>query len=152
MRLLIQFQALLLLGLALTSPASAWAQAAGQRDEQAIRELAERVSLRSPADEQQVRQVYANDAVFVSGAYPRPRIGRDTSVQPVKEVQAEKRANQKLTETIRRLEVSKSGDMAWEFTDFRLSYEATSTGKRVEFPGSMLRVWQKIDERWRIVA
>ena len=89
MRLLIRFQAVLLPGLlALTSPALAWAQAAGERDEQVIRELAERVGRRSPADEQQVRQVYANDAVFVSGAYPRPRIGRDTSVKPVKEVQA----------------------------------------------------------------
>jgi ketosteroid isomerase-like protein len=128
--------------LALVPNGSAQAQADHKEDEQAIRELA---AHRGP-------KIYAQGAIFVSGAYAHPIIGGDTTEKPIPEVQAEKRKNMDVTETIRRLKVSKAGDMAWEFTDFRASYDATSTGKHVEFPGSMLRVWQKVGGQWRVVA
>jgi ketosteroid isomerase-like protein len=98
------------------------------------------------------QDLYADNAIFVTGGCTRPIIGKDTTVKLTAQASAEKRRNQKLTEKIQRLEVSKSADMAWEFADFRLSYDETKTGKHVEFPGSMLRVWKKVDGRWRVIA
>jgi ketosteroid isomerase-like protein len=115
----------------------------------AIRAIADSLSQAYGTTGHRVRDAYAANSIFVSGAYGKPIVGRDTKAEPLRPGE---RKNQKSRETIRRLDVSKSGDIAWEFTDFRLSWDDPATGKHIDFPGSMLRVWEKIDGRWMIMA
>jgi ketosteroid isomerase-like protein len=142
---------LLLCALTLATPALAQSKANAQQDEQAIRAQSNRWveivnSGRRPSD------LWEAGGVFVSGVFPRPVIIPDTAMKPRTTVQAEKRKNQRITQTIRRVTVSEAGDMAWEYTDFESEYDATSTGKHVTFPGSMLRVWHKVDGQWKMAA
>ena len=133
-----------------TTPITARAQSPHQ-DEAAIRAIAESLSNAYGKTGHRARDAYAPQSIFVSGAYAKPIVGRDTKAERLPSARGE-RKNEESRETIRRLNVSKSGDMAWEFTDFRLSWDDSATGKRVGFPGSMLRVWEKIDGKWMIAA
>src|SRR2546425_11786547 len=40
----------------------------------------------------------------------------------------------------------------YEFSNFTLSYDMADTQRHVSFPGSMLRVWKKVNGQWRVVA
>jgi hypothetical protein len=117
-------------------------------EEAAIRALVNR-SPRPPE-----RGLFTQDAIFWSGAYPRPLVGwRDTAaVKPLPAAGMEQRRNVKSTTEIVRLEVAVAGDMAYEFSDFTLSYDLADTKEHVSFPGSALRVWKKVDGQWRIAA
>jgi ketosteroid isomerase-like protein len=57
--------------------------------------------------------------------------------------------SQRVASTPVRIEVAKSGNLAYEFSDFVLSFE-TKTGERVSFPGSALRVWRKEGTAWKV--
>ena len=48
-----------------------------------------------------------------------------------------------------RLAVSRSGDMAYEFGNFTMSFE-TPEKKHVNFSGSYLRVWRKVGGEWMV--
>jgi ketosteroid isomerase-like protein len=95
-----------------------------------------------------------DDAIFWSGAYPRPIIGGlDTaSVKPLPGARMEQRQNIKTTTDIVRLEVAAAGDMAYEFSHFTLSYDLADTKEHVSFAGSALRVWKKVNGQWRVAA
>ena len=90
---------------------------------------------------------YTEDAIFWSGAYPQPLIGtRDSAnVKPHPEARMDQRRNTKATNEIVRLEVAAAGDMAYEFSNFTLSYDMADTQQHLSFPGSMLRVWKKVN-------
>src|SRR5260370_14975679 len=101
-----------------------------------------------------VHPPFTEDAIFWSGAYPRPLMGtRDTAnVKPKPEARMEQRRNTKSTSEIVRLEVASAGDMAYDFSNFTLSYDMADTQQHVSFPGSMLRVWKKVNGQWHVVA
>src|SRR6185436_4943496 len=116
-------------------------------DEQALRELIQQ--------ENQGKDVikYTDDSIFVSGAFPRPIIGRQQSeaAQPRREEIATHRPNQSTKREVQRLVVSQSGDMAYEFGDFTISFDAPDKN-RTSFNGSYLRVWRKINGEWKVDA
>lgn len=99
-----------------------------------------------------------DDFVFVSGHYPRPIIGRQ---QVVAEDTATASADDApikhpvLKTRPQRVEVSKSGDMAYGFALFDMEFDRPdSAGKteHVKFEGSQLTVWRKIGGEWRLAA
>jgi ketosteroid isomerase-like protein len=95
------------------------ASSTSKTDEQTIRDLV--------AQENEGKQViqYTDDRIFVSGAYPRPMIGKEMSAenqQASNKLKAERR-NFKGTSRIERIVVSGGGDMAYEFGYGNLSYD-----------------------------
>jgi ketosteroid isomerase-like protein len=50
-----------------------------------------------------------------------------------------------------RIEVAKSGDLAYEYSDARLGFEMKD-GRKVEIPTSILRVWRKEGGQWKVAA
>lgn len=133
---------LLGVAIALGGCASAQVQKVDLRtDEAAIRAIANR----------QDRLPYSSDAVFWSGAYPRPQIGQET-VKPFNEAAIQQRRNEKITTQIARLEVAEAGDMAYEFFNFTLSYDIADTKQHISFTGSGLRVWKKVGWEWQVAA
>jgi ketosteroid isomerase-like protein len=99
----------------------------------------------------QDRLPYSSDAVFWSGAYPRPQIGQE-KVKPFNEAAMEQRRNEKTTTEIVRLEVAEAGDIAYEFFNFTLSYDQADTKHHTSFTGSGLRVWKKVGWEWQVAA
>jgi ketosteroid isomerase-like protein len=59
--------------------------------------------------------------------------------------------SQKNKTTVRRIEIAKSGDLAYEFSDSELSFDLKD-GKRESFPTSALRVWKKEGGEWKVAA
>lgn len=101
-----------------------------------------------------------DDVIFVSGAYPKPMIGRqaisasDTAMTSA-QVAHRKRSHERLKTRVQRVEVSQSGDMAYGFALFDLEFDRPdSTGKKehVKFEGSQLTVWRKDQGQWRLAA
>jgi ketosteroid isomerase-like protein len=91
---------------------------------------------------------FTEDSVFVSGAYPRPLIGRAAHEQ----AQSSRRtANRSVKDEVVRLAVSQSGDMAEEFGNFTLSFDNPDK-THPSFNGSYLRVWRKTDGEWKVDA
>jgi ketosteroid isomerase-like protein len=50
-----------------------------------------------------------------------------------------------------RIEVAKSGDLAYEFSNSDLSYQLKS-GQKVNTKTSTLRVWRKENDVWKVAA
>ena len=126
-------------------------QAAGQSlttssDETAIRGLVERINQKKDSIQ------YTDDRVFVSGPFPRPMIGKmNVQWQAIADSVSKARSNQSAGFTINRLEVAKSGDIAYEFGDFTLSYEELKNqNRRVTTVGSYVRAWKKINGKWLV--
>ena len=100
------------------------------------------------------------DAIFVSGAYPRPIIGRQQisrSDSGTRAAHASAAMRTRTTSKVRpiRVEVSQSGDMAYGFALFDMAFDRPdSTGKseRVAFEGSQLTVWRRAGGEWRLAA
>ena len=84
------------------------------------------------------------DSIFVSGAYPRPTIGRAAQKA---EGPSKDRSNKSRKGEVVRLVISQSGDMAEEFGNFTLSFDQPDK-KHISFDGSYLRVWRKIKGEW----
>jgi len=84
------------------------------------------------------------DSIFVSGAYPRPMIGR--AVQEALGSRKD-RSNESRKGELVRLVISQSGDMAEEFGNFTLSFDQPDK-THISFDGSYLRVWRKIRGEW----
>jgi hypothetical protein len=123
------------------------AQQAMSTDERQIRDLiaAEDNGKRAPA---------TSDRVFWSGAYKRPFVGSESGELVAEEQKAEAARvpeSQRSTTTVRRIEIAKSGDLAYEFSDSELSYQLKNAGK-VSFPRSVLRVWKKDGGQWKVAA
>ena len=53
--------------------------------------------------------------------------------------------------TVVRVEVSKSGDLAYEFSNSEVSFDLKD-GNKESFPNSLLRVWRKEAGQWKIAA
>jgi len=116
-------------------------------------------------DEQQIRALIAKinsgrgqglatkDSIFWSNAIKRPVIGSEQG----EEVPTDRRpslrvpGSQRSQTTLARIEVAKSGDMAYEFSNNVLSFDLKD-GKKESFPTSILRVWKKEAGQWKIAA
>lgn len=122
------------------------------QDEQAVRKLIDNFHVSS--------KTATDDVIFVSGAYPRPIIGRQAisaSDTAMIDAQGEtrKRSNERRKSRVQRVEVSKAGDMAYGFALFDMEFDRPdSTGKQehVKFEGSQLTVWKKLQGQWRLAA
>ncbi len=116
-------------------------------DEQVLRRLIQQIGA------EEACASLTDDAIFVSGAYPRPVIGRAQIpiAEPSPELRVDERRNEAKTEQLRRLVIAASGDLAYDFGDFALSFEQAG-GVQVSFGGSYLRVWRKLDGAWQVDA
>jgi ketosteroid isomerase-like protein len=112
--------------------------------------LAEEAAIRAVVNRPD-RLPFTADAVFWSGAYPRPQVGQE-KVKPFNEAAMEQRRNEKTTTQIVRLEVAAAGDMAYEFFNFTLSYDRADTKQHTSFTGSGLRVWKKVAWEWQVAV
>ena len=87
---------------------------------------------------------FTEDCIFVTGAYPRPVIGRSAREQAQSRLG---RTNRSIKDETVRLVVSQSADMAEEFGNFTMSYDEPNKG-HVSFNGSYLRIWRKVSGEW----
>jgi ketosteroid isomerase-like protein len=105
----------------------------------------------TPATPESRRDLYMKDAVFWSNAYSKPHSGDE----PLDAVRADMQAapgrrNQMAKTSPKRIIVAKGGDMAHEYSTFRLSFDDDKGHSDLE--GAVLRVWQLQEGRWRIAA
>ncbi|MGH9752759.1 MAG: hypothetical protein ACREA2_08235 [Blastocatellia bacterium] len=101
---------------------------ARKNDEQALRELA-----RLENEGKNVIK-FTNQSIIASGAYPRPIIGPEDRKKATEEL-SRNRLNQTRKNEIARLVVSKSGDMAYEYGNFTISFDTTEK-KHISCPQS----------------
>jgi ketosteroid isomerase-like protein len=98
------------------------------------------------------RPGFTEDRIAWSGAEKRPSVGSQRG-EAFPEAQLEKRKNSKSTRSVQRLEVSASGDMAWEFSYGTLEFDLdVSPPRHVKFEQGILRVWKKMDGQWKVAA
>jgi ketosteroid isomerase-like protein len=111
-------------------------------DETAIRQLIQKDDAGEPIQ-------WTEDRIFASGVTPKPLIGRRQNEEFRSRMEAvrRQRPKSKTKTTAERLVVSKSGDLAYEYSTFRIEWDATD-GNRTGFDGSLLRVWRKVDGQW----
>ena len=119
----------------------------GRSDEEQIRTLIAKY------DAGQTEGMFASERIFWSGAYKRPTIGS----QRGEEVPSDRQPSQRVRGSQRgktapvRIEVAKSGDMAYEFSQSDLSFELEN-GRKESLTSSILRVWKKESGQWKIAA
>jgi hypothetical protein len=110
----------------------------GKTDEQLLRKLIQ--------EDNEGKNVIkrTEDSILVTGAYPRPLIGRavQEAVGPPRD-----RSNVSRKKEVVRLAISQSGDMAEEFGNFTMSFDKPDK-THISFDGSYLRVWRKIKGEW----
>ena len=117
---------------------------AEKSDEAILRDLIQQ------ADEGKQVIKSTEDLIFVSGAYPRPLIGRkefEAARPPAQEI-AKLRPNEKSHHEVLRLVVSESKDMAYEFGNYTISWDGGDS-KRTGVEGSYVRIWRKQDGVWK---
>jgi hypothetical protein len=92
------------------------------------------------------------DSIFWSGAYKKPVVGTEKpeEIPGPNQPSARKADSQRHKTTIHRIEVAKSSDLAYEFSDSVLSF--AMPGKPVQLPTSVLRVWRKESGEWKVAA
>ena len=94
------------------------------------------------------------EEVFWSGAFTRPAVGKERAPEKPgpRSISNRVPGSQKTKTTPIRIEISKAGDMAWEFSNAITNLELKD-GSKVQFESSRLRVWRKdTSGRWTIAA
>ena len=126
--------------------AGAMAQTA-KTDEAVLRDLISR------ADKEPGVIKRSDDAIMISGAFPRPIVGREQweKMRSNREGITKPRLNEVQKTELVRLVISESKDMAYDFGNFTVDYD-TADKNHVNFNGSYLRVWRKIKGEWRSEA
>jgi hypothetical protein len=122
------------------------------------------VSNAQTSDEQQIRaqiakfdsgqrlEVAAKDRIFWSGAYKRPFIRPDQGEEVPDQYNSERvPGSQRNKTTPVRIEIAKSGDLAYEFSNHVLMFELKD-GRKISLPASVLRVWRKETGEWKVAA
>jgi len=131
--------------LAIGNAGNATGQTRPSPDEQQIRALV-------AAEEAGKRPPRTDDQIFWSGAYRRPVVGSERGeLLPGEEQQDRITESQRSKSVIRRIEIAKSGEMAYEYSDGVLSFDLKN-GRHVSFPRSVLRVWRKENGQWMVAA
>src|SRR6185437_15027040 len=90
------------------------------------------------------------DRVIWAGSFQKPIVGDEAPVFRTHDRGVENRVpdTTKTTTTVRRIVISQSGDLAYEYSDGMLTFDL-KTGEHIASPNSTLRVWQKVDGRWK---
>lgn len=96
---------------------------------------------------------YTDDCVQWAGYAKRPVKGRERP-EPLPDSDFTKRKNVvATTKKIERLEVSASGDMAWDYEISHVEYDVDEPAKRHKsYDGGQLRVWKKVSGEWKVAA
>jgi hypothetical protein len=123
------------------------------------------------ADERAIRDLIArydkgesvartDDEILWSGDFKRPAVGsqkrepvpadRNPSA-PVPGSSARVPGSRRRVTTPVRIEIAKSGDLAYEFSDSELIFDLQNGGREA-IPSSVLRVWKKDGGQWKIAA
>ena len=96
-----------------------------------------------------------DDTVFAIGrTLPKPIAGikQVEAFQNERDKQmAKDRPNSSQRSHIERLDIAKSGDLAYEYSEFTIVYDK-SANERTGFDGARLRVWKKVSGQWKIAA
>jgi hypothetical protein len=126
---------------ALVTPVTAMAQGA-VCSEQTIRDAVQNETMKA-----------ADDEYFWSGAYDKPLLGKaeHEEARRKKEVEAT-RKNQVTSPHPQHIDVSKSGDMAYEYGTSELSFDDQKTGKHVASQVGYLRVWKVAAGECKVAA
>ena len=134
----------ILLTMVIVGGAAAVNAQTAKTDEQILRDLISR------ADKEPNAIKHTDDAIFVSGAYPRPVVGREQmqAGRAQRDGMMKSRLNQTQKNELVRLVISESKDMAYDFGNFTVDYD-TADKKHVNFSGSYLRVWRKVGGEWK---
>jgi ketosteroid isomerase-like protein len=112
-------------------------------DEQILRELVQE-------ENKGARPKLTADTILYSSVVPKPLVGREAVLARSQEI-SRSRQNEKRERQVKRLVVAKSGDVAYEFGDTVISFDAPDK-TRVRFTSSYLRVWRKIGGEWMVDA
>jgi ketosteroid isomerase-like protein len=117
-------------------------QAAADKDEKLIRNL-----VRQADQGKHIKRT--EDSILSSGLTPRPLVGRQEQQKFRRQLEAasKKRPNAKTRTTVERVVVARSGELAYEFSHFRMEWDGPA-GKRAGLDGSYLRVWRKVKGEW----
>ena len=86
------------------------------------------------AEDAQKAPPASEDRIFWSGAIKRPIVGRERGEEIPSDRQPANRVtgSQRTKTTVRRIEIAKSGDLAYEFSDVQLSFQLQNgSGSRI---------------------
>ena len=125
-------------------------------DERAIRDLIARYD----AGESVSR---TDDVIYRTGEFKRPTVGsQKPEALPADQRPSSARAPGSPSERIPggrrrvttpvRIEIAKSGDLAYEFSNSELSFDLKNGERESAIPSSVLRVWKKDAGQWKIAA
>lgn len=128
----------------------AWAQEVDRAAEAAaIRKIDEDwVAAVKRKDAAAVGQIYAEDAVFMVPNAPQ-HAGRDKVTEAWAGLMG--LPNVELSFAPTTVEVSQSGDMAYDIGTYKLAFDGEG-GRRVEDAGKYVVVWRKVDGAWKVAA
>lgn len=135
--------------LAIALAASVGAQTPSS-DEKQIRDLIAKWDTAPRGPSGTPRQFETKDRVLFTGAYKKPVIG-DATPNLADPAEMASRASTTTKTTPVRIEVAKSGDLAYEFSNSELMI-VTKDGKKNSYPTSLLRVWKKEAGEWKVAA
>jgi hypothetical protein len=85
-----------------------------------------------------------DDPILFSGVNDKPLVGKEVEKFHATEGKKlkEERKNLKRETKVRRLVIAQSGDIAYEFSDFTMSWDSADKG-HVTINGSIMRAWKK---------
>ena len=123
-------------------------------DERAIRDLIARY-------DQGESVARTDDMILWSGEFKRPIVGSQKREELPADQQPSARVpgapstrvsfSRRRVTTPVRVEIAKSGDLAYEFSNSELIFDLKN-GERETIPSSVLRVWKKDGGQWKIAA
>ena len=125
-------------------------------DERAIRDLIARYD-----DGESVART--DDVIYWTGDFKRPTVGsQKPEALPADQRPSAARvpgspseripgARRRVTTPVR-IEIAKSGDLAYEFSNSELRFELKNGERESAIPSSVLRVWKKDGGQWKIAA
>jgi hypothetical protein len=125
-------------------------------DERAIRDLIARY-------DQGESVTLTDDAISWTGEFKRPTVGSQRSeALPADQRPSSARlpgapsqrvpgSRRRVTTPIR-IEIAKSGDLAYEFSNSALSFDLENGEREAAIPSSVLRVWKKDGGQWKIAV
>jgi hypothetical protein len=101
------------------------------------------------APEVEVSAMFDKDVVVWTGAYAKPQTP-SVPTDPADLLASPGRKNVVQKTSVQRIVVSKSGDMAYEYSTHTLSFD-DDRGHQ-EPKGALLRVWRRTEAEWKIAA
>jgi ketosteroid isomerase-like protein len=116
-------------------------------DEQQIRALIAKM------DAGQTQGIGTKDRIFWSAAYKRPFVSPEQGeeVPSDRRISERKPGSQRNQTSPIRIEIAKSGELAYEVSNHILSFEMKD-GRKVSLPASVMRVWRKEAGEWKVAA